>query len=441
MRLPESDIKAALLNPEQIVRDAAIQYFALSLSRDRSVMPVAVQAIEKYGWEEAFYGVWLLENLPQTDETLPWLVGQLDQPSVHGTDAEDWICRMIAATDTELLARHQGLVLACDGVDDECREEVEGKISLLGAAPNDCWRELEAQCEQHKDDKDNDSFDFGGAYRLVEAISRDGAKQAERVADLLSRPVSGVGDPLAWMEIVVAKLAGLLRVESLAPLLVAKLKLDHGDFVDDECRDALVRIGSDAAVDAITKDFSSTPWEYRLYGSAALEDMRADSVVPVSLDLLKDEKDGDVEVNLVGAALANFDPEGVRLARDLRLRRIHELQRRLIGTAILMGERFPELHRWLDEERKQHAEMQRRTKELTHGDLLETLRKLAGKEGELPEDEVVEGSPLDEPLEPSAPEVPYEPTAPIVRGEKIGRNDPCPCGSGKKYKKCCLGKD
>ncbi len=24
---------------------------------------------------------------------------------------------------------------------------------------------------------------------------------------------------------------------------------------------------------------------------------------------------------------------------------------------------------------------------------------------------------------------------------KVGRNDPCPCGSGLKYKKCCLGKD
>jgi len=24
---------------------------------------------------------------------------------------------------------------------------------------------------------------------------------------------------------------------------------------------------------------------------------------------------------------------------------------------------------------------------------------------------------------------------------KIGRNDPCPCGSGKKYKKCCLKKE
>jgi len=25
----------------------------------------------------------------------------------------------------------------------------------------------------------------------------------------------------------------------------------------------------------------------------------------------------------------------------------------------------------------------------------------------------------------------------IVRSEKVGRNEPCPCGSGKKYKKCC----
>jgi len=30
-----------------------------------------------------------------------------------------------------------------------------------------------------------------------------------------------------------------------------------------------------------------------------------------------------------------------------------------------------------------------------------------------------------------------KPQQPIVKGKKIGRNDPCPCGSGKKYKKCC----
>jgi preprotein translocase subunit SecA len=31
---------------------------------------------------------------------------------------------------------------------------------------------------------------------------------------------------------------------------------------------------------------------------------------------------------------------------------------------------------------------------------------------------------------------------PYVRGyKKIGRNEPCHCGSGRKYKKCCLDRD
>ena len=28
----------------------------------------------------------------------------------------------------------------------------------------------------------------------------------------------------------------------------------------------------------------------------------------------------------------------------------------------------------------------------------------------------------------------------ITKDKKVGRNEPCPCGSGKKYKKCCIGK-
>ena len=35
----------------------------------------------------------------------------------------------------------------------------------------------------------------------------------------------------------------------------------------------------------------------------------------------------------------------------------------------------------------------------------------------------------------------YVPREPVVRQlPKVGRNDPCPCGSGKKFKKCCMGK-
>jgi len=40
------------------------------------------------------------------------------------------------------------------------------------------------------------------------------------------------------------------------------------------------------------------------------------------------------------------------------------------------------------------------------------------------------------PVPPPAP-AEYVAPKPFIREPKIGRNDPCPCGSGKKYKKCC----
>ena len=41
--------------------------------------------------------------------------------------------------------------------------------------------------------------------------------------------------------------------------------------------------------------------------------------------------------------------------------------------------------------------------------------------------------------EEASPSVPVQQTAPIRQeSQRIGRNEPCPCGSGRKYKKCCL---
>ena len=42
-------------------------------------------------------------------------------------------------------------------------------------------------------------------------------------------------------------------------------------------------------------------------------------------------------------------------------------------------------------------------------------------------------------FEPGGEEVPVK-QEPIKVGPKVGRNDPCPCGSGKKYK-ACHGRD
>jgi preprotein translocase subunit SecA len=54
----------------------------------------------------------------------------------------------------------------------------------------------------------------------------------------------------------------------------------------------------------------------------------------------------------------------------------------------------------------------------------------------VPRSGAVQRMPANAPLQTSAAGVAGTAQAVGVTG-KIGRNDPCPCGSGKKYKKCC----
>lgn len=45
----------------------------------------------------------------------------------------------------------------------------------------------------------------------------------------------------------------------------------------------------------------------------------------------------------------------------------------------------------------------------------------------------------DNPI-PLVPFLPDLKKTTVIKEKKIGRNEPCPCGSGKKYKKCCINK-
>ena len=66
----------------------------------------------------------------------------------------------------------------------------------------------------------------------------------------------------------------------------------------------------------------------------------------------------------------------------------------------------------------------------------EQFGQFGESEEDLPQTQIVEGP------DGQLYEVPIEAEAPKQQPKrnvepKVGRNDPCPCGSGKKYKKCC----
>ena len=77
MRLQEEQVKQAILNPDRDVREAAVYYFARSFSQDPGIMPLAIQAIEQYGKDDAFERYSFLKDLVQTDETVLWLIAQI----------------------------------------------------------------------------------------------------------------------------------------------------------------------------------------------------------------------------------------------------------------------------------------------------------------------------------------------------------------------------
>lgn len=42
-------------------------------------------------------------------------------------------------------------------------------------------------------------------------------------------------------------------------------------------------------------------------------------------------------------------------------------------------------------------------------------------------------------VEAAVPPIPDLGASPVTKSQKVGRNEPCPCGSGRKYKRCCWG--
>ncbi|MGB2822655.1 MAG: hypothetical protein WBF17_16845, partial [Phycisphaerae bacterium] len=108
MRLTADEVKQGLLHPEQLVRDAALRYFSESFSRDPSVMPLAIQAVETCGWDDAFEFASCLRDLVQTEQTFGWLIDQMKRVGYPETPQEQELCLRLSAiitnSDATLLA-------------------------------------------------------------------------------------------------------------------------------------------------------------------------------------------------------------------------------------------------------------------------------------------------------------------------------------------------
>lgn len=416
MRLAETKIKQAILHPDKMVREEALLYFTKCFSPDPDVMPLAIQSIEKYGRNDAFTFIHVIADLAQTDATLDWAIQQLNQVKDRAYCLR--LSRLVCQTNPQLLLPREQDLLKAPGFGSNYLPILRERLQLLAWDDDQCWKELESVANQAKDKHYAQEIDFEHAMHVVEALARKGEKYADRMLTLLGQKIERHEEnPMAWMEIFLVMLAGEMRLEPAIPLIVAKLR-DFGEVLAEQCVIALAKIGTNRAALALSDGFLNESWDYRLYASGAFDAIHADATVEKCLELLPHEKELDLKSNLADGVLSNFASEGTEPIRQLILRseydpQMTDLQRKLIAAATMLGVTFPEFDDWKKEAQERQAVRD---------------RKIQAMERSYP-------GPT-----PASPPV-VKKSHPAVRAEtKVGRNDPCPCGSGKKFKKCCMNR-
>ena len=437
MRFPEGKIKEAILHPDPEIRDRATSYFAKSFSHDASIMTQVIKAVETHGRQDAYRLIGLSRDLRQTEESIAWIIDEVnDEQSDRHENYTYNLSMVLVEADPALLRPKEAAVLEARHFLPDLRPALTERLRMLSWDEATCWRKLEEFCEEGKDKQYTNEVNLGHANRIVEALARYGEGCEGKIHVLLGQEVGDYSQsPMTWMEPLVVRLAGLAHLESTVPLLVNKLLEDGGDLLNEECAAALTRIGSPAVLHAVAEAFPRAGRHFRLYATEPLEYIQSDLAVETCLHLLGQEQDEMIRGNLAHALLTQFALEGIEAARRLLVGRELDFEGRglrayLLETCTLTGERFPEYDEWSATAKAEKEEHWKRVKELEDdpgGLLLFALEKLTGKKAA----DVPRAKPPLPPMtrlaQPRKPE----------RKQKVGRNDPCPCGSGKKFKMCC----
>ena len=447
MRYPEAKIKEAILHPDLEIRARATRYFARAYSPDPANMPLVIKSVKQYGKQDAYRLIGLSRDLGQTEDTVAWVIDELNDESCNKHENYAYNLSMVLVkADPALLLPRESDILQARHFLASLHTALTERLRMLSWDEATCWQRLEEFCEEGKDKQYTDEVNLGYANRIVEALARYGDECEAKVCELLAVELDDYSHhPMKWLEPLMVRLAGQARLESTIPLIAVKLHDDGGDLLNEECVEALSRIGTSPVLNIVADAYSEAPSHFRLYATAPLEYIHSDLAVEKCLRLLPQEKEWDLKRNLAHSLLSHFPQEGIEVVREMLVGRKLDVEDRhlrnyLLETCTLMGEQFPEYEEWLATEKTEKEEHRKRVERLE--------AEIAKNKAEIEriKAQIAEERKAADQARPQAPSFIPRPLHQRLIGSssseraRIGRNDPCPCGSGKKFKTCCMRK-
>jgi hypothetical protein len=415
-------LKPFLLHGERDARDAAAAYFADSWAQDGDLIPLILDAVGRYGADATSHLLAVAPRFSLTAKSLLRVLACLAEAEDAATISR--LNGAVAHAPVALFQARESTVLEARNVQEKTVERLQRRCELAGKPGEELWRMLRDFSDQSRDAHYAGDIDHGYADDLIEAAGRCDVPDGAEVCSLLASPeVDG-----EWLEVFLVDLAGVRRMRKAIPQLVAKLHIDTDYLVERAC-DALARIGDPEAAHLVGAEFAGSSWHFRLYASGMLGDLKHEESERTILALLESEEDATIRTNLCLDLCKLFSLEGLdTVRREIASgydRWVVTLEEELLVVAEVLGLDLPEKKEW----RAQRAEALLRQAErrawLADAGRRHSELKARGID---PFADIGEEADLylEEPLEPIRRQV-----------GKVGRNDPCPCGSGRKYKKCC----
>jgi len=458
VRLTEEQVREAFKHPDLRARQAALEYFAASYSRNAAIMPEVIASIEQFGPTEAFESTYQIPNLAQTPETVTWAIGKLrgfERPS-SSRDQRHFarsLRRLLLEADPQAVAPHREAILALPGLPPLAVTRLQRRFELESKPADQLWRRLEEIAEAGKNEVRRKKIEGSEAKAIISVLACDAAN-ADRMSEILGQEYdTDTPTPMIWLEVFAVRMAGEMRHEPAVPLLIEKLKCG-GLTLLEEANEALLKIGTDEVVHAVRDEFLSADEDFRTYTMSIFGRIHSDAAISAGLELLRemDENENDdsdpEEFEEDRAWLAcefvgQLSTEAIDACREVLLTApvyvAYDLQVGLVTACKLTGYQVPEMNQWEKElaspERYFNSDYND-----SDDDLVDEVFDDDDESLSL-DDEPADGfddsgplrlDPLGELAEPAdEPEI-------LTRAAPVGRNDPCPCGSGKKYKKCCM---
>ncbi len=448
MLLPDQ-VVPFLLHADPLVRRHAVRYF----QNGDDVGPLTADhywaVIDRFGeTDETLTVASQMPGLPQTESSVRRLAAAL-APGAASDPYEFHYQHAARDVPLDALVRHGDLLLAVPALLPHVRRHLELRLSLVGQPTDALYDRLMDRGRALANAYAN-SFDAGEPDAWVEAIGRGGDPA------VLARAMATLADDSAqadWREVFAVRVLGAARHAAAVGVLVDKYLID-ADVLREDVSRALVRIGTAAVVDRLVAFYPGQRWDVRLYADDPLTHIKRPDSEAGLLRLLEVERglaehpddpaddDGEPLVDHVLnglvelCSLAGHDATLDLVADDPEHPEVLEVCEGLIASAVMAGVALPEEPVWRRRLARYESRVAQRVAALgTLGrDVRDTWRRSGvthpsdgGGRQHLPSARPAAFAGLGD-----------DRPNPIRRDPaKVGRNDPCPCGSGKKHKKCC----